>query len=228
MCVWIFLVVISSNGTIWYVPLFPSGIYNERLYNKHYFSILKPLSVKIVEYIGNFCKYWLFSVSFLSDIAPLYVFETRFISEFGVTLNSTFKVWWCLYSDQVFFWSSEFFGVSMNISLASIIEWMSRVIFLNLWGFAFTKDYLSSINITVLRTVLKPFTHDVKTELGVERLTLYRFTRSCKVRPSLSFIKQSNISSLAQSFLSGPNCSGILLKFLVIFWMIFHNQTIFS
>ena len=44
------------------------------------------------ECIGNFSKYWLFSVSFLSDIAPLYAFETKLINEFGVTLTSTFKV----------------------------------------------------------------------------------------------------------------------------------------
>ena len=87
----------------------------------------------------------------------------------------------------------------------------------NICGFLFTKDSLSGINISVLRTVLKPFTHNVKTELTVERLTLNQCARSCKVRHSISIIKQSNISSLAQSFLAGPNRLGILLKFLVIF-----------
>ena len=71
----IFFVLISSDGTIWYVPLFPGGTYKERSYDKHSSSILKPLSAIIVEYIG---KYWLFSVSFLSDIAPLHAFETNY------------------------------------------------------------------------------------------------------------------------------------------------------
>ena len=62
----IFFVLIRLDGTIWYV-----SICNERLYNKHSFSILKPLSAIIIEYVGNFPKYWLFSVSFLSDTAPL-------------------------------------------------------------------------------------------------------------------------------------------------------------
>ena len=45
MCMFaIFFVLISSDGTIWYVPLFPCGMYNEWLYNKLSFSILKPLS----------------------------------------------------------------------------------------------------------------------------------------------------------------------------------------
>ena len=59
----------------------------------------------------------------------------------------------------------------------------------NLWGFVFTKDSISGINISVFRTVLKPFTLDVKTELAVERLALNQFARFCKIRHSLTFIK---------------------------------------
>ena len=48
---------LSSDGTIWYVPLFHDGTYHERLHYKHSFSILQLLSAIIVEYIGNFSKY---------------------------------------------------------------------------------------------------------------------------------------------------------------------------
>ena len=96
---------------------------------------------------------------------------------------------------------------------------MSSVIFFSLCVFICTKDLLSGVNIIVHRTVLKPFSHDVKkkTELAAERLTLNQFARCCKVRLSLSFIKQSNISSLAKSFLAGPNRLGILLKYVATF-----------
>ena len=95
---------------------------------------------------------------------------------------------------------------------------MSSAIFFSLCVFLCTKDLLSGVNIIVLRTVLKPFSHDVKkTELAAEGLTLNQFARCCKVRLSLSFIKQSNISSLAKSFLAGPNRLGILLKYVVTF-----------
>ena len=87
MCVYaIFFVLISSNEIILYV-MESFGIYNERFYYKHSFSIFKPLSVIIAEHIGNFSKYSLFSVSFLSDTAPLYAFKTRFIKKIGNTLN---------------------------------------------------------------------------------------------------------------------------------------------
>ena len=60
---------------------------------------------------------------------------------------------------------------------------MTWVIFLNLWGFVFTKDSFSGVNIGVCRIVLNSFTYDVKTELAVKRLTFNQFARSCKVNP---------------------------------------------
>ena len=69
---------------------FSGGLYNDRLYDKRSFPMLNPLPAVIVESIANFSKYWFLSISFLSDTAPLYAFETKFINEFGVPLISTF------------------------------------------------------------------------------------------------------------------------------------------
>ena len=69
---------------------FSGGLYNDRLYDKRSFPMLNPLPAVIVESIANFSKYWFLSISFLSDTAPLYAFETKFINEFGVLMISTF------------------------------------------------------------------------------------------------------------------------------------------
>lgn len=111
------------------------------LTNINSYSILKPLSVIIAEYIGSFPKYWLFSASFLSDIATLYVFETKFINEFGVTLLNTFRLLWCLYSDHRlprFCSDHQYFLVS---------QWMSHCL----------NEYLSWINnrLNVLSNIFK-------------------------------------------------------------------------
>ena len=71
-----FFVLISSDGTISYVPLSPGGIYNERLYDIHSFSILKTLSGTIVEYNGNFSKSFRnigFFLSVIYQILHLYM-----------------------------------------------------------------------------------------------------------------------------------------------------------
>ena len=155
---------------------------------------------------------------------PLYALDVNIIELFAATATRIFIVLWCLYCDHVCFWRLWLFGVSINISVPSIIE--CRLCAGLKWGGLVTfKVPWSGTKTLVPRTCADALSQEEKILEHRALETLNLSWRSSPKSPSLKRIKQRRNSSLPWSFLLGPKRFGVLQNFLTSLVFVSFNPT---
>ena len=208
------LVLLISAGVICDTPLLPGGTVKFRYRPAHSSKRLNTLSAIILLYLGNISNKPDFRVISLSLILPVYAFDTNVIAEFGATQTKNLGVLWCFYSDQVALCSSNFFGVSINISEQSIIP-IKFLKCLYLFGVVASIVSISGIKTNDRKYSAIFLIHEWN--ILVQRIfdIPNRWATSLPRRPNLNFIRASKNSSFDSSLVSGPNFFGVLFNCLV-------------